>query len=91
MVKRWQVDGYRYCVGSYNMIATPHLDFVPAKYQYAYYFNTAVNTEWESQAIESWKEHNLFLDDLKGYQESHNVLKNVNKIIVQASHDTGAC
>ena len=25
------------------------------------------------------------------YQESHNVLKNGNEIIVQASHDTGAC
>ena len=35
--------------------------------------------------------HSLFLDDLEVYQESHNVLKNVNEIIVQASHDTGAC
>ena len=25
------------------------------------------------------------------YQESHNALKNGNEIIVQASHDTGAC
>ena len=33
----------------------------------------------------------LFVDDLNVYQESHNVLKNVNKIIVQASHDTRAC
>ena len=35
--------------------------------------------------------HSLFVDDLKVYQESHNALKNVNEIIVQASHDTGAC
>jgi hypothetical protein len=35
--------------------------------------------------------HNLFVDDLKVYQESHNTLKVVNEIIVQASHDTGAC
>ena len=35
--------------------------------------------------------HSLFVDDLKVYQESHNVLKNVNKIIVQASHEAGAC
>ena len=35
--------------------------------------------------------HSLFVDDLKVYQESHNALKNANKIIVQASHDTGAC
>ena len=35
--------------------------------------------------------HSLFVGDLKVYQESHNVLKNVNEIIVQASHRTGAC
>ena len=34
---------------------------------------------------------NLFVGDLKVYQESHNALKNVNEIIVQANHDTGAC
>ena len=35
--------------------------------------------------------HSLFLDDLKVYQKSHKILKDVNQIIVQASHDTGAC
>ena len=35
--------------------------------------------------------HSLFVDDLKVYQESHQALKIVNEIIVQASHDTGAC
>ena len=35
--------------------------------------------------------HSLFVDDLKVYQESHKALKDVNEIIVQASHDTGAC
>ena len=35
--------------------------------------------------------HSLFVGDLKGYQESHNVLKNINKIIIQANHNTGAC
>ena len=35
--------------------------------------------------------HSLFVDDLKVYQENHNTLKIVNDIIVQASHDTGAC
>ena len=35
--------------------------------------------------------HSLFVDDLKVYPESCNVLKNVNKIIVQANHNTGAC
>ena len=33
----------------------------------------------------------MFVDDLKVYQESHKALKIVNEIIVQASHDTGAC
>ena len=31
------------------------------------------------------------MNDLKQYQESHKILKDVNEIIVQASHDTGAC
>ena len=35
--------------------------------------------------------YSLFVDDLKVYQESHKALKIVNEIIVQASHDTGAC
>ena len=35
--------------------------------------------------------HSLFVDDLKQYQESHKTLKDVNEIIVQASHDMGAC
>ena len=39
----------------------------------------------------SSRTHSLFVDDLKVYQESHKALKDVNEIIVQASHDTGAC
>ena len=35
--------------------------------------------------------HSLFVDDLKVYKESYEVLETVNEIIVQASHDTGAC
>ena len=31
------------------------------------------------------------MDDLKVYQESHNLLKEINEVIVQASLDTGAC
>ena len=31
------------------------------------------------------------MDDLKVYQESHNLLKEINKVIVQVSLDTGAC
>ena len=33
----------------------------------------------------------MFVDDLKQYQENHETLEDVNEIIVQASHDTGAC
>ena len=35
--------------------------------------------------------HSFFVDNLKQYQENHKALKDVNEIIVQASHDTGAC
>ena len=35
--------------------------------------------------------HSLFIDDLKQYQESHEIIKEVNEIIVQASLDTGSC
>ena len=35
--------------------------------------------------------HSLFVDDVKVYQESHNLLKETNEVIVQASLDTGAC
>ena len=35
--------------------------------------------------------HSLFIDNLKVYQESHKILKDVNGTIVQASYDTGAC
>ena len=53
MVKREQFDGYRYYVDFYKVIDTPQLDFVSEKYQYVYYSNIAVDTEWESQAIVS--------------------------------------
>ena len=33
----------------------------------------------------------LFVDDLKVYHESHEILRDVSEVIVQASHDTGAC
>ena len=35
--------------------------------------------------------HSLFIDDLKVYQENHKKLEVANGIIVEASHDTGAC
>ena len=37
------------------------------------------------------RRHNLFMDDLKQYQESHKVLNDVIEIIVQASRGTGSC
>ena len=35
--------------------------------------------------------HSLFINDLKKYQESHEIIKEVNEIIFQASLDTRAC
>ena len=35
--------------------------------------------------------HILFVDNLKVYQETHKILKDVNEIILQASNDIGAC
>ena len=35
--------------------------------------------------------HSLFVGYLKVYQESHKILKDVNEIILQLSHDTGEC
>ena len=35
--------------------------------------------------------HSLFVDDPMVYQESHNLLKEINEVIVQASLDTDAC
>ena len=35
--------------------------------------------------------HSLFINDLKVYQESHKILKDVNETTAQASHNTGAC
>ena len=34
--------------------------------------------------------YSLFVDDLKVYQESHEILRDINEVIVQASHNTGA-
>ena len=33
----------------------------------------------------------LFVDDLKVYQESNEILRDVKWVIVQVRHDTGAC
>ena len=35
--------------------------------------------------------HSLFMDDLKVYQENYKTLKDVNKMILQASNDTCKC
>ena len=35
--------------------------------------------------------HGLLVDDLKVYQKSHEILRDINEVIIQASHDTGAC
>ena len=35
--------------------------------------------------------HSLFVDDWKVYQENHEILGYVNEVIIQVSHDAGAC
>ena len=35
--------------------------------------------------------HSLLVDDLKVYQEIHEIVRDANEVISQASHDTGAC
>ena len=35
--------------------------------------------------------HSLLVGDLKVYQESHEIHRDVNEVIVQASHNAGAC
>ena len=35
--------------------------------------------------------HSFFVEDLKVYLVSNDLLKEINEIIVQASFDTGAC
>ena len=51
ILKRWQVDEYRSCVGSYMVIASPQLDFVSAKYQYVYYPNIVVGTDRRARQL----------------------------------------
>ena len=45
----------------------------------------------EGTKKERCKPDTLFVDDLEVYQESHNLLKEINEVIVQESLDTGAC
>ena len=35
--------------------------------------------------------HSLFVDDFKVYEESHDILRDVNEVVVQTNQDTGAC
>ena len=35
--------------------------------------------------------HSLFVNDLKVYQESHEMPRDINEVLVQTSHDTGTC
>ena len=46
-------------------------------------------TQWNYKEVK--REHSLFVDDPKIYQENHQNFEIVNEIIVKASMDTGAC
>ena len=50
-----------------------------------------VNSSKNGKDTQWIRTHSLFVDDLKVYQESRKILKDVNEMIVQASSDTGAC
>ena len=38
----------------------------------------------------SWT-HSLFVDDLKVYQERHEIFRDVSEVVLRANHNTGAC
>ena len=65
--------------------------FACLKYQCAICSKRQKAIEWVNQEKENLNGHSLFIDDLKVYQESYKILKDVNETIVQASHDTGGC
>ena len=67
------------------------LVFGSPRYQYVDCYSRAGGTEWAHQKAKVLVEHSLFVDDLKVYEESHDISRDVNEVIVQASHDTGAC
>ena len=74
------------------MVTVMHqLGFASLRHQYVDYYSRAGGTEWAHQETENVsRTHRLFVDDLKVYQESHEILRDVTEVIVQASHDTGA-
>ena len=79
-------------MGFYKEIAIHRLVFASWKFQYAYFYDKVKVIEWVHLDTEIINEHiAFFVDVLKQYQEDHKALKAVNEIIVQASHDTGAC
>ena len=84
-------DVLKSCVGFYKEIVTDWLGFAYLSYRYVSYYNKAKAGMGERGNRNMSRTHSLFVDDLKQYQEIHKVLKYVNEIIVQASHDTGAC
>ena len=68
------------------------LAFASARYRYVGYCSRTGGAEWAHQEAEMSLEHKAyFFDDLKVYQESHEILRDVNEAIVQASYDTVAC
>ena len=64
---------------------------VSQRYQFVHYLNKVKVQNGTPGSRDLSRTHSLFVDDRKQYQENHETLKDVNEIIVQASHDTGAC
>ena len=79
-------------ISARRQLVIHQLVFASPRYQYVDYYSRADGTEWAQQGSRDVsRTHSLFVDDLKVYQESHELLRDVNEVIVPASHDTGAC
>ena len=75
---------------SYMVIVTPH-EFLSDSITYCNATRRHKYLKRGYQEIEIRKEHTNFINDLKPYQENHEKLKLVNRIIVKTSTDNGTC
>ena len=91
-VKSRPADGLTFCVGSCKETAIHQLAFVSQKYRFASYCKKVKVTGWACLDAETSTEHRAcLLMTLSNTKKVMKHLKDVNEIIVQTSHDTGAC
>ena len=87
-MKSRPADGLTFRVGSCKETAIRQLAFVSQKYRFACYCNKVKVTGWARLDAETSAEH---IACLLMILSNTKTLKDVNEIIVQTSHDTGAC